>query len=70
MRPMVFAYRVKEDITCGKNNLSGDYIASTTWVRRNGKWLAQIHTETPTTKPDEQRPESQKTILVTPHAQP
>jgi hypothetical protein len=43
----VINYRLRTNITCGNQVLSGQYNATTIWVLRNGKWLAQMHTETP-----------------------
>jgi uncharacterized protein (TIGR02246 family) len=47
----VVTYSRSSETTCGESHLSGDYNATTTWVRRDGKWLVQIHTETPVAKP-------------------
>lgn len=44
----VIAYNANSEITCGESHLKGSYNATTTWVRRDGKWLVQIHTEIPT----------------------
>jgi hypothetical protein len=46
----VIAYRVKADLTCDQTHGIEEYNASTTWIRRDGKWLAQIHTESPIAK--------------------
>ena len=48
---VVIAYSGTSEINCGESHLSGNYLATTTWVRRDGKWFAQVHTEIPTTKP-------------------
>jgi hypothetical protein len=45
---VIIAYNAFSEITCDQTRLSGNYNATTTWVRRDGKWFAQIHTETPT----------------------
>ena len=47
----VVTYSRSSETTCGESHLTGDYNATTTWVRRDGKWLVQIHTETPAAKP-------------------
>jgi hypothetical protein len=47
----VLIYSRSSETTCGASHLIGDYNATTTWVRRDGKWLVQIHTETPAAKP-------------------
>ena len=43
----VLAYTASSETTCGESRLSGSYNATTTWVRRDGKWLVQLHTEIP-----------------------
>jgi uncharacterized protein (TIGR02246 family) len=43
----VIAYNANSEISCGESHLKGSYNATTTWVRRDGKWLVQIHTEIP-----------------------
>jgi hypothetical protein len=43
----VLAYTASSETTCGDSHLAGSYNATTTWVRRDGKWLVQIHTEVP-----------------------
>jgi Domain of unknown function (DUF4440) len=48
---VIIAYNAASEITCDQTRLKGNYNATTTWVRRDGKWFAQIHTETPAAKP-------------------
>ncbi|MGD0444573.1 MAG: nuclear transport factor 2 family protein [Edaphobacter sp.] len=43
----ILAYTASSETTCGESHLAGSYNATTTWVRRDGKWLVQIHTEVP-----------------------
>jgi Domain of unknown function (DUF4440) len=43
----VVAYSGSSEITCGESHLASNYNATTTWVRRDGKWLIQMHTEIP-----------------------
>ena len=43
----VIAYNGSSEITCGESHLASNYNATTTWVRRDGKWLIQMHTEIP-----------------------
>jgi hypothetical protein len=43
----VVAYSGSSEITCGGSHLASNYNATTTWVRREGKWLVQMHTEIP-----------------------
>jgi hypothetical protein len=43
----VIAYNGFSQIICGESHLSGNYNATTTWVRRDGRWLVQMHTEIP-----------------------
>lgn len=44
----ILAYSRSTETVCGESHLTGDFNATTTWVRRDGKWLVQIHTEIPT----------------------
>jgi hypothetical protein len=43
----VIAYSGSSEITCGVSHLTSNFNATTTWVRREGKWLIQMHTEIP-----------------------
>ena len=43
----VIAYSGFSEITCGESHITSNYNATTTWVRRDGKWLVQLHTEIP-----------------------
>jgi hypothetical protein len=43
----VLAYNGSSHMMCGEAQLSGNFNATTTWVRRNGKWFIQMHTEIP-----------------------
>jgi hypothetical protein len=43
----VIAYSGSSEITCGESHIASNYNATTTWVRRDGKWLVQLHTEIP-----------------------
>jgi hypothetical protein len=43
----VIAYTGSSEITCGETHIASNYNATTTWVRRDGKWLVQLHTEIP-----------------------
>jgi hypothetical protein len=40
-------YRVDVNAICGGHKISVDLLASSVWVKRGGKWLTEIHTETP-----------------------
>jgi len=40
-------YRVDVNAMCGDHKISVDLAASSVWVKRGGKWLTEIHTETP-----------------------
>ena len=42
----VIVARVQFEGTAGGQKMSGETLTSTVWVKRGGKWLAQIHTET------------------------
>src|SRR6266851_2176708 len=43
----VITYSGSSEITCGQSHIASNYNATTTWVRRDGKWLVQMHTEIP-----------------------
>jgi hypothetical protein len=43
----VIAYSGSSVIVCGESHLTSNFNATTTWVRRDGKWLVQMHTEIP-----------------------
>src|SRR5437764_4923191 len=43
----VIAYTGSSEITCGESHIASSYNATTTWVRRDGRWLVQLHTEIP-----------------------
>ena len=43
----VIAYTGSSEIACGESHIASSYNATTTWVRRDGKWLVQLHTESP-----------------------
>jgi hypothetical protein len=38
-------YHATESPTCGARTMSGDTNISTVWVRREGRWQMQLHTE-------------------------
>jgi hypothetical protein len=46
----VIVARVLIEASAGGRNLSTDNLTSTVWVKRDGKWLAQLHTATATAK--------------------
>ena len=39
-------YRASESLTCGRKSISIEGNATGVWVRKDGHWQAQIHTET------------------------
>lgn len=41
----IVAYRVHEEFTLDGKPLSLDALDSSTWVRRNGRWVCALHTE-------------------------
>jgi len=41
----VIGYKVHEDLTVDGKRLTMDAADASTWVRRNGKWLCALHTE-------------------------
>jgi uncharacterized protein (TIGR02246 family) len=47
----IIAYTGSNELVCGDSHLKGSYNATTTWIRRDGKWLVQIHTEMPIKTP-------------------
>jgi hypothetical protein len=40
-------YRVDVNAMCANQKISANLLASSVWVKRDGKWLNEIHTETP-----------------------
>jgi hypothetical protein len=42
----VIAYKVKEELVVDGKSVNMDAYDSSVWVRRNGKWLCAMHTET------------------------
>lgn len=40
-------YHATETPTCGTHTMSGDTNISSVWVRRDGRWQMQLHTEYP-----------------------
>jgi hypothetical protein len=47
----IITYRASHDLSCSSSHKPGDINASSTWVKRDGQWLLQMHTETPITTP-------------------
>jgi len=43
----ILAYSLSTETVCGESHLIGDFNAFTTWVRRDGRWLVQLHSEIP-----------------------
>jgi Domain of unknown function (DUF4440) len=43
----VIVARVLIEATAGRTELSTETLTSSVWVKRDGKWLAQLHTSTP-----------------------
>ncbi len=41
----VVAYKVREDMTVDNETLSFEAAETSTWVRRDGKWVCALHTE-------------------------
>ena len=41
----VIGYKVHEDLTVDGERITVDAADASTWVRRNGKWLCALHTE-------------------------
>lgn len=47
----VIGYKVHEDLTVDGERLTLDAADASTWVRKNGKWLCALHTESPAGDP-------------------
>ena len=41
----VIAYKISEDLTVDGKPLKLDASESSTWIKRNGKWVCSLHTE-------------------------
>jgi len=41
----ILAYKVREDLTVDNESLSFEAAEASTWVRRDGKWVCALHTE-------------------------
>ena len=48
---VIIAYRASQDLGCGQGHKTGDVNVTSTWVKRDGQWLLQAHTETPSNVP-------------------
>jgi uncharacterized protein (TIGR02246 family) len=44
---LIVTYKAKQDATCGGTKIPADVVASSVYVKRDGKWLAASHQETP-----------------------
>ncbi|RPI20552.1 MAG: nuclear transport factor 2 family protein [Acidobacteria bacterium] len=44
---VLVTYKAKQDATCGGNKIPADIAASSVYVKKDGKWLAASHQETP-----------------------
>ena len=42
---VALAYKVKEDLVVGGQNIELEAFDSSVWVRRGGKWVCVVHTE-------------------------
>lgn len=42
----ILAYKVREDLTVDNETLSFDAAEASTWIRRDGRWVCALHTET------------------------
>ena len=47
----IITYRAGQDLSCGSGHRRGDVNVTSTWVKRDGRWLLQAHTESPSTVP-------------------
>jgi hypothetical protein len=41
----ILAYKVHEEVTLGDKHVTVDAADASTWVRRGGRWLCSLHTE-------------------------
>jgi hypothetical protein len=48
---MALAYKVKEDLTVDGENIKLVAFDSSVWVKRSGKWVCVVHTESPAGDP-------------------
>jgi Domain of unknown function (DUF4440) len=48
---ILITYRASQDFACTTGHKLGDVNVSSTWVKRDGKWLLQAHTESPSSEP-------------------
>jgi ketosteroid isomerase-like protein len=44
---VIVTYKAKQDATCQGNKVPTDVVASSVYVKKDGKWLAASHFETP-----------------------
>ena len=42
----ILAYKVREDLTVDNEPISFDAAEASTWIRRDGRWVCALHTET------------------------
>jgi uncharacterized protein (TIGR02246 family) len=54
---LIVTYKAKQDATCGGTKLPAEVAASSVYVRKDGKWLAASHQETPLMDPSTGRAE-------------
>ncbi len=48
---VLVTYKAKQDATCGGHKVPTDVVASSIYVKKDGKWLAASHQETPLMEP-------------------
>ncbi len=48
---VIVTYKAKQDATCGGTKIPADVVASSVYVKKDGKWLAASHQETPLMEP-------------------
>ncbi len=44
---VIVTYKAKQDATCQGNKVPGEVVASSVYVKKDGKWMAASHFETP-----------------------
>jgi len=54
---VIVTYKAKQDATCQGNKVPADVVASSVYVKKDGKWLAASHFEAPAMQPQTMKAE-------------
>jgi uncharacterized protein (TIGR02246 family) len=54
---VLVTYKAKQDATCGGTQIPSEVVASSIYVKKDGRWLAYSHQETPLMDPSTRRAE-------------